>query len=89
MKPSTMESGRRMSGKAMAHIIIRTEIDTKEIGAMTFKAELVRTTILTEIFTKASGSMENRMGKAIIFIMVIRECIKATGRMAKNKDSEN
>lgn len=84
-----MESGRKIFERGMELINILMEIDMKVTGAMIFRVELEPITILMGIFTRVNGLMEGQMEKAIIFIMEIRECIRATGRTEKKKALEN
>lgn len=84
-----MDNGKKICVKDMEHIIILIMIDMKVIGMMIFKMVLEHITIPTEIFIKENGLKENLMDKAIIFIMLVKEFIKAIGKMEKNKDLDN
>jgi len=85
IKPNTMDSGRKISEKVRELTTIPTEIGTKESGITTFKMEMVLTITPMETSIKDSGSMEDSMEKATIFILPIEVFIKASGEMAKKK----
>ena len=57
----------------------------REIGIMIFKMGLGLITIQMVISIKENGLMENRMEKATIFTMEIKEFLREIGRMGKNK----
>ena len=89
MKLSISESGRKIWEKDMEPINTQMEIDMKVIGTMIYKTVLELTTIQMETYTRESGQTENHTEKETTFIMEIREYTRETGRMAKNKGSEN
>ena len=89
MELNIMDNGKKICVEDMEHIIILIMIDMKVIGMMIFKMVLEHIIIPMEIFTKENGLKENLMDKAIIFIMLVNEFIKAIGKMEKNKDLDN
>lgn len=55
IRPSTMESGRTISGKVMVPTITLTEIDMKVNGTVTCKMEQALTTTPMEISIRENG----------------------------------
>ena len=84
-----MESGKMMSAKVMVHIIIPTEIDTKDNGIEIFKTVLELITMQMEIYIRGNGWMESSMAKEIIYTTKIMPFTKEIGNKVKNKDLDN
>jgi hypothetical protein len=85
MGQNSMANGKRIFGEVMVATTTQMEINTKVIGAKTYKMESELITTQMGIFIKANGLMGNHTDKETTYIIMVKEFTKEIGKTAKRK----